>query len=107
LNSGSPRNIAASIRQKLLNIATRNREDFGLILTRYAPERLLYRLSQCLAVFRELCGIRVPANGIIFSAETASTTKIKIDQQYEGVPNKIPRPPPKRPDTHSGRCGIR
>jgi hypothetical protein len=100
LNSGSPRNIAASIRQKLLNIATRNREDFGLILTRYALERLRYRLSQsiyrdqfvlkgamlfqvwadaphrptrdldlpgrgdpsperCLAVFRELCEIRV------------------------------------------------
>ena len=46
MNSGSPRNIAASIRQKLLNIATRNREDFSLILTRYALERLLYRLSQ-------------------------------------------------------------
>jgi hypothetical protein len=46
LNPGGPRNIAASIREKLLNIATRNREDFGLILTRYALERLLYRLSQ-------------------------------------------------------------
>jgi hypothetical protein len=45
LNS-SPRNVAASIRQKLLNIATRNREDFGLILTRYGLERLLYRISQ-------------------------------------------------------------
>jgi hypothetical protein len=44
LNSGSPRNIAASIRQKLLNIATRNREDFSLILT--VVERLLYRLSE-------------------------------------------------------------
>lgn len=40
------RNVAASIRQKLLNIATRNGEDFGLVLTRYALERLLYRLSQ-------------------------------------------------------------
>ena len=126
MNSGSPRNVAASIRQKLLNIATRNREDFGLILTRYALERLLYRLSQssyrdhfvlkgamlfqiwadaphrptrdldllgkgdpsperCLAVFRELCDIRVPEDGIIFSADTASAAKIKEDQQYEGV----------------------
>ncbi len=41
-----PRNVAASIRQKLLNIATRQGEDFGLVLTRYALERLLYRLSQ-------------------------------------------------------------
>ena len=42
----TPRNLAASIRQKLLNIATRQGEDFGLVLTRYGLERLLYRLSQ-------------------------------------------------------------
>lgn len=41
-----PRNLAASVRQKLLNIATKKNEDFGLVLTRYALERLLYRLSQ-------------------------------------------------------------
>src|ERR1035441_696800 len=46
VNPGNPRNIEASIRQKPLNVATRNREDFGLILTPYALERLLYRLSQ-------------------------------------------------------------
>jgi hypothetical protein len=40
------RNIAASVRQKLLNIATSTGEDFGLVLTRYALERLHYRLSQ-------------------------------------------------------------
>ena len=40
------RNIAASIRHRLLNIADSTGEDFGLILTRYAVERLLYRLSQ-------------------------------------------------------------
>lgn len=41
-----PKNVAASVRQKLLNIAARGREDFGLVLTRYALERLLYRLSK-------------------------------------------------------------
>jgi predicted nucleotidyltransferase component of viral defense system len=40
------RNIAASIRQRLLNVSNSAGEDFGLILTRYAVERLLYRLSQ-------------------------------------------------------------
>jgi len=39
-------NLAASIRQNLLNLATRRGEDFGLVLTRYGLERLLYRLSQ-------------------------------------------------------------
>ena len=46
MKPGKPRNVTASIRQKLLNIATREGADFGLVLTRYALERLLYRLSQ-------------------------------------------------------------
>lgn len=39
-------NVAASIRQQLLNLAREQNEDFGLVLTRYAIERLLYRLSK-------------------------------------------------------------
>jgi hypothetical protein len=39
-----PRNLAASVRQRLLNLAQTQREDFNLVLTRYGIERLLYRL---------------------------------------------------------------
>ncbi|HVZ18701.1 MAG TPA: nucleotidyl transferase AbiEii/AbiGii toxin family protein [Terriglobales bacterium] len=39
------RNGAASVRQRLLNTAAARGEDFGLVLIRYALERLLYRLS--------------------------------------------------------------
>lgn len=39
------RNIAASVRAKLLNKARADKRDFSLVLTRYALERLLYRLS--------------------------------------------------------------
>lgn len=39
-------NIAASVRQKLLNRAKQQGDDFQLLLVRYANERLLYRLSQ-------------------------------------------------------------
>lgn len=39
-------NIAASVRQRLLNLARQRREEFGLLLTRYALERLLYRISR-------------------------------------------------------------
>ena len=53
MNPGNPRNIEASIRQKLLNVATRNREDFGLILTRYALEPPLP--PQPIEVSRSLC----------------------------------------------------
>ena len=40
------RNLAASVRQRLLNASRTRREDFQVTLTRYALERLLYRLSQ-------------------------------------------------------------
>ena len=40
------RNLAASVRQRLLNIAKREGEVFDLVLTRYALERFLYRLGR-------------------------------------------------------------
>ncbi|WP_273821494.1 nucleotidyl transferase AbiEii/AbiGii toxin family protein [Pseudomonas asplenii] len=39
------RNIAASVRTRLLNRARATKQDFNLVLTRYAIERLLYRIS--------------------------------------------------------------
>lgn len=42
------RNVDASVRQKLLNLSKACGEDFQLVLTRYAIERLLYRLSTSL-----------------------------------------------------------
>lgn len=39
------RNVAVSVRAKLLNKARADKRDFTLVLTRYALERLLYRLS--------------------------------------------------------------
>lgn len=39
------RNLAASIRDRLKQLADREHEDFHLTLTRYGLERLLYRLS--------------------------------------------------------------
>jgi predicted nucleotidyltransferase component of viral defense system len=45
LNKGKPANLSASVRQRLLNRSRQTNQDFGLILTKYALERLLYRLS--------------------------------------------------------------
>jgi hypothetical protein len=39
-------NIAASVGQKLRNIARERNEDFALVLTKFALERVLFRLSQ-------------------------------------------------------------
>jgi len=41
----SKRNTAASVRARLLVKARTDKQDFNLVLTRYALERLLYRLS--------------------------------------------------------------
>ncbi len=41
-----PKNIAASVRERLTQAAKRDGEDFQYVLTRYALERLLYRLSK-------------------------------------------------------------
>jgi hypothetical protein len=42
----SGKNVAASVRQRLLNLSRKTGEDFQLLLTRYAVERLLYRLAE-------------------------------------------------------------
>jgi hypothetical protein len=41
-----PHNVAASVRQRLLNIAREKSEAFDLVLTRYALERLLFRIGR-------------------------------------------------------------
>lgn len=38
--------IAASVRQRLLNLAKARKEDYNLVLTRYALERFLHRISR-------------------------------------------------------------
>lgn len=44
MNQKNPSNLATSIHARLLNLKS-EREDFNIILTRYAIERFLYRLS--------------------------------------------------------------
>ena len=46
MSKEKPSNLAASVRQRLMNLARAQNEHFQLVLTRYALERLLYRLSQ-------------------------------------------------------------
>jgi len=41
-----PKDLAASVRQRLLNRSRDRGEDFNLVLTRYAAERWLFRLSK-------------------------------------------------------------
>lgn len=45
MSKEKPKNISASVRQRLLNLAKERNDDFQLVLIRYGVERLLYRLS--------------------------------------------------------------
>ena len=122
---------AQSIRQRLLNLANSRNDDFQLILTRYALERILARLGsskyrenfvlkgamlfqiwsetdhratrdmdflsfgsneikELEKVFRKICAIEIPEDGIIFDSEKITGGKIKADQEYEGVRLQIP-----------------
>ena len=40
------KNIAASVKQRLLNLARERGEEFNLVLNRYGVERLLYRVTR-------------------------------------------------------------
>ena len=46
MNSSQPANLAASVHQRLLNLSQATGDDFNLLLSRYAIERFLYRMSQ-------------------------------------------------------------
>lgn len=46
MTTDKPSNLPASVRQRLLNLSRTRREDFNLLLARYAIERCLYRLSR-------------------------------------------------------------
>jgi hypothetical protein len=38
-------NVAASVRDRLLNVMMENGQDYNVLVTRYAIERLLFRLA--------------------------------------------------------------
>ncbi len=46
MSMANPKNLPASVRQRLLNVAKTTDEEFQALLTRFALERLLYRLGE-------------------------------------------------------------
>ena len=45
MKRSSPKDIGVSVRDRLLRLARQRGEGFQLLLTRYANERLLFRLA--------------------------------------------------------------
>lgn len=120
------KNIAASVRQRLLNLSRERNEDFNLILTKFGLERLLYRISQSrhrdklilkgallfelwteqryrptrdadflargdnspeavATLFKEICSVAVPDDGVRFDPTTVQAERIIEDADYEGI----------------------
>ena len=48
MNQDHPRDLVASVRQRLMNLTRERAEEFQFVLTRYGLERLLYRLTRSL-----------------------------------------------------------
>lgn len=74
-----PRNIPASVRQRLLNLAREAGEDFNCLLTRYANERLLYRLG--VSGFRDQFVLK---GAVLFDVWSASTHRATRDVDLLG-----------------------
>ena len=59
------KNVGASVRARLLQRSRDERTDFQILLTRYALERLLYRLSQS----EHRCTQPVGDDGVVFDVD--------------------------------------
>jgi predicted nucleotidyltransferase component of viral defense system len=82
-----PRNLAASVRQRLFNLAQEKREDFGLVLTKYGLERFLYRLAQ--SQYRDQFVLK---GALLFELWTDRPYRPTRDLDLEGQgENSIPR----------------
>ncbi|TWT42600.1 hypothetical protein KOR42_47090 [Thalassoglobus neptunius] len=78
------RNLAASVRQKLLNLSRERKENFNQILTRYALERFLYRMSQ--SVHRDLFVLKGAMLFQIWTADVHRPTR-DLDLLGAGTPD--------------------
>lgn len=126
MKAPGPRNLAASVLDRLRNRARASGDELQLLLMRYALERLLYRLScsphrdrfvlkgamlfqvwteqphrptrdldllgygepspeRLADLFRELCGMAVDADGLVFNASSVRSEPMKADEEYQGV----------------------
>jgi len=79
MNGNQPSNVAASVRQRLLNIVRETGDDANLVWTRYATERLLYRLS-----VSKYAGDFVLKGAMLFMAWTGQSYRPTVDIDFLG-----------------------
>jgi hypothetical protein len=72
-------NVAASVRQRLLNIIRETGDDANQVWTRYATERLLYRLS-----VSEDARDFILKGAMLFMAWTGQSHRPTVDMDFLG-----------------------
>ncbi len=80
MSKEKPKDVAASVRQKLLNLAQERKEDFQLVLVRYGLERLLYRISQ--SAHRDRFVLK---GAMLFQAWTGQLHRSTLDLDSHGT----------------------
>ena len=78
----APKNIAASVRQRLLNLARENGRDFQTVLVAFGLERLIYRLS--VSEFRDRFVLK---GGMLVTLWTADPGRFTRDVDFLGFGN--------------------
>jgi len=79
MTKDKPSNISASVRQRLLNLIRESGDDPNLVWTRYATERLLYRLS-----VSEHAGDFILKGAMLFMVWTGQSYRPTLDMYFLG-----------------------
>ena len=79
-------NTAASVKQRLLNRARAQKEDFNLLLTKYALERVLYRISQ--SPYKDIFVLK---GALLFELNAHSHTTLVLVTHERGLASRCQR----------------
>ncbi len=84
-----PSNLAASVRQRLLNRSRERGEDFNLTLVRYGTERLLYRITK--SRLKDFYDLRSISRRLAFQGPTLARA---IRETFRRRQTEIPKATP-------------
>lgn len=85
MNKDTLTNVAASVRMRLFNLARESREDFGLLLSRFAIERLLYRIS-----ISPHCKMFLLKGAVLFTVWKNLPRRPTRDIDFQGIGDSSP-----------------
>ena len=85
MSERTAKNLPASIRQKLSDLARTRKDDFGLILVKYGLERILYRLTR--SAHREALVLK---GALLFELWTHDTYRPTRDADFLGRGDNAP-----------------